>query len=381
MIPYGRQTITDEDIAAVADALRSPFLTQGPLVPRFEEACARATGAPFAVASNSGTSSLHMAYLALGLGSGDVLWTVPNTFVATANAARFCGADVDFVDIDAETFLIDVRALEEKLKVSKRAGRLPKIVVPVQFSGQSSDMVAIAALAKIYGFRIVEDACHAFGAQYQGKPVGDCRYSDICVFSFHPVKIITTGEGGLATTRDPELAARMRMLASHGISREAETFDPPADGPWDYRQVMLGFNYRLTDVQAALGLAQLERLEAFLERRRALVARYNRLLEGLPVVRPVQRADALSSWHLYIIRLDPARRRAVFEAMRAQGIGVQVLYIPVHTQPYYQSLGFKKGDFPVAEAYYEASFTLPIFPTLTDEDQERVVATLAEALA
>ncbi len=381
MIPYGRQTIVQADIDAVVAALTSPFLTQGPLVPRFEEACAAVLGAPHAVASNSGTSGLHIACMALGLKPGDLFWTVPNTFVATANAALYCGAEVDFVDIDEETFLMDIKKLENKLHVARRAGRLPHIVAPVHFSGQTCDMAAIGALANEFGFKVIEDACHAFGASDGGVPVGACAHSDIAVFSFHPVKIITTAEGGLCTTRDPELARRMRLLVSHGISREAETFDPPADGPWDYRQVMLGYNYRLTEMQAALGLAQLPRLDAFLTRRRAIADRYDALLKGLPVRVPARREGALSAWHLYIVRVEAARRRAVFEHMRAAGFGVQVLYIPVHTQPFYRAKGFKTGDFPVAEDYYARSFTLPIHPTLSDDEQESVVAALAEALA
>lgn len=380
MIPYGKQTIDQSDINAVIDVLRSPTLTQGEAVPRFERIVAEAVGVTFGVAVNSATSALHIAYLALGLKEGDRLWTVPNTFVASANAGRFCGAEIDFVDIEPHTFLMDTNALEAKLVQAQVSGRLPKIVVPVHFAGQSCDMERIGALSRLYGFRVVEDASHAVGARYRDSAVGNCAYSDITVFSFHPVKIVTTGEGGMCLTRDRDLAERMRLLRSHGITKDESAFERPSDGPWDYRQIELGFNYRMTDMQAALGAAQLTRLSDFLERRRAIAATYDTNLASLPVVRPTSRPDTESSWHLYTVQVPSEVRRGVFEHMRAKGVGVQVLYIPVHRQPYYERLGFRLGDFPNAERYYARSFTLPIFPTLTEPEQMSVVETLADAL-
>jgi len=382
MIPYGRHDLDAQDIEAVVDVLRSDWLTQGPMVPRFEEAVASYCGARHAVAANSATSALHLACLALGLGPGDVLWTSPITFVASANCARYCGAEVDFVDIDPDTWALSIPALAEKLERAHCAGRLPKIVLPVHFAGQPCDMRAIRELADRYGFRVLEDAAHALGARDADAPVGACRHADITVFSFHPVKHITTGEGGMALTDDAALAARMRLLRSHGITREAHALQASSPGGWYYEQQTLGYNYRLTDIQAALGLSQLERLNAFLARRRELAACYDRLLEGLPLKRQAQRPGVSHAWHLYVIRLqDAARRQLVFEALRAAGIGAQVHYIPVHLQPYYRQLGFKPGDFPVAESYYAGAITLPLHPRLTEAEQERVSAVLKEALA
>jgi UDP-4-amino-4,6-dideoxy-N-acetyl-beta-L-altrosamine transaminase len=382
VIPYGRQSIDESDIEAVVAALRSPLLAQGPIVARFEQAVAERVGAAHAVAANSATSALHIACLALGLGSGDILWTTPNTFVASANVGLYCGASVDFVDIDPHTYLMDPAKLEAKLIAAEASGRLPKIVVPVHFAGQSCAMAAIGALAQRFGFRIIEDAAHAIGADYQGRPVGDARYSDIAVFSFHPVKIVTSAEGGMAVTQDAGLADRMRLLRSHGITKDPARFREAADGPWSYEQIVLGYNYRMTELQAALGLSQMVRLPDFLKRRRAIVSRYDALLADVPgVTPPWQDPDTESSWHLYIVRLAPdVDRAAVFAAMFAAGVGVQVLYIPVHTQPYYRDLGFGWGDFPVSESYYQDSFTLPIFPDLTIEEQDKVVAALKAAL-
>jgi UDP-4-amino-4,6-dideoxy-N-acetyl-beta-L-altrosamine transaminase len=381
MIPYGRQSIDQNDIDAVVRTLQSEMLTQGHAVPSFEQALAGRVGAAHAVAVNSATSALHIACLALELGPGDVLWTAPNTFVASANAGRFCGADVSFVDIDRRTFLMDADALEAKLVGARHSGRLPKIVMPVHFAGQCCDMARIADLSRRFGFRVLEDASHAVGAGYQNGAVGSCAYSDIAVFSFHPVKIITTGEGGMCLTNSAGLADRMRALRSHGITKDPAHFERrPADGPWDYRQLTLGFNYRMTDIQAALGRSQLARLDDFLARRRAIAARYNKALAGLPITLPSQRPESASSWHLYVVQTPVSARRAVFEGMRARGIGVQVLYIPVHRQPYYEALGFRAGDYPVAEEYYSRSFTLPIFPDLTDDEQEIVVESLAQTL-
>lgn len=381
MIPYGQQSISDEDVAAVVAVLRSSYLTQGPAVPRFEELICRRVGARHAVAVNSGTAALHIACLALGLGPGDTLWTSPNTFVASANAALYCGASVDFVDINPRTYAMDVGLLEEKLIRAAAAGTLPKIVMPVHIAGQSCEMAAIAELARRYGFRVIEDAAHAFGADYRGKPVGSCQYSDIAVFSYHPVKIMTTGEGGAAVTNDDALAERMRLLRSHGITNKPEQMQGPSDGPWYYQQVALGYNYRMTDIQAALGISQLARMDEFLARRRAIAARYGSLLSQFPITLPWQHPDTASCWHLYLIALEhAAERRRVFEGMRARDIGVQVLYIPVHTQPYYRALGFRPGDFPEAERYYARSFTLPIFAAYTDRQQDEVVAALHQCL-
>ena len=384
MIPYGRQDITEADIDAVVEVLRSDFLTQGPMVPRFEQAVAHYCGAAHAVAVNSATSALHIACLALELGPGDLLWTSPITFVASANCALYCGADVDFVDIDPRSYNLSVDALATKLAAAEQAGRLPKIVVPVHLTGQSCDMAAIHELSQRYGFRIIEDASHAIGGRYRDEPVGNCRYSDITVFSFHPVKIITTAEGGMALTQDAGLAARLEMLRSHGITREPARMSRAPDGPWYYEQQTLGFNYRMTDLQAALGLSQMGRLDDYVARRHELARRYDALLEQLPVTTPWQHPDAYSAFHLYVIRVEGGsgneRRRRVFEGLRARDIGVNVHYIPVHIQPYYQRLGFATGDFPASEAYYAEAISLPMYPTLSEQEQDRVVAALAEAI-
>jgi UDP-4-amino-4,6-dideoxy-N-acetyl-beta-L-altrosamine transaminase len=383
-LPYGRQTITESDIAAVVEVLRSPFLTQGPAVPAFEQAVAAKVGARHGVAVNSATSALHIACLALGLGHGDRLWTSPITFVASANCGRYCGAEVDFVDIEPATGLMSVAALAAKLEHAERDGTLPKVVVPVHLAGSSCAMAAIGALAERYGFAVLEDASHAIGGRYQGEPVGNCRHSAITVFSFHPVKIITTGEGGLATTNDPLLAQRMAELRSHGIVREAERFEQPAAGPWVYEQQQLGFNYRITDIQAALGLSQLQRLDAIVAERNRQLQRYRELLADLPVQLLEVPEDVLSSVHLAVIRLQQVtakQHRQVFEGLRADGIGVQLHYSPVHLQPYYRRLGFREGDFPEAEAYASNAISLPLYPGLQDGDQQRVVRTLASLLA
>ena len=382
-IPYGRQTISEADIAAVVEVLRSPFLTQGPAVPAFEQAVAAKVGARHGVAVNSATSALHIACLALGLGPRDRLWTSPITFVASANCGRYCGADVDFVDIDPATGLMSVTALEQKLQQAEREGVLPKVVVPVHLTGSSCDMASISSLAKRYGFAVLEDASHAVGGRYQGEPVGNCRHSAITVFSFHPVKIITSGEGGLATTNDPFLYQRMAELRSHGIVRDAERFEKPAVGPWVYEQQQLGFNYRMTDLQAALGLSQLERLDEIVSERNGQLQRYRELLADLTVRLLDVPEDVLSSVHLAVIRLNQAtadQHRQVFESLRAAGIGVQLHYSPVHLQPYYRKLGFVEGQYPKAEAYASSAISLPLFPGLSALDQQRVVAELAEQL-
>lgn len=381
MIPYGRQDITPADIQAVVEVLNSDFLTQGPQVPAFEAAIAAHCQVEHAVAANSATSALHLACLALGLQPGNWLWTTPITFVASANCGLYCGAQIDFVDIDPTTWNLCPDKLQAKLEQAERDGRLPSILVAVHLSGRSCDMQRIHALSQRFGFRIIEDASHAIGATYQGQPIGNCHYSDITVFSFHPVKIITTAEGGVATTQNAALASRMRLLCSHGITRDPGQMTHAADGPWYYQQIALGFNYRMTELQAALGLSQLQRLDAYLQRRRELAARYHQALADLPLQRP-QPGDE-SAWHLYIIRLDTAsgiQHRPVFESLRAQGIGVNLHYIPVHTQPYYQAQGFQPGDFPEAEAYYRQAISLPLFYGLQDAEQQQVILALQQAI-
>lgn len=384
MIPYGRQNIDQNDIDAVLVVLKSDWITQGPVIEQFEKAVAGYSGAAHGVAVNSATSALHVACLALGLGPADRLWTSPNTFVASANCALFCGAQVDFVDIDPLTCNMSVGALELKLRKAEKAGKLPKILVPVHFSGQSCDMRAIGALSQRYGFRVIEDASHAIGGKYLGDPIGNCRYSSITVFSFHPVKLITTGEGGMALTNDTALAERMSRLRSHGITREPSMMPLEPDGRWHYQQIDLGYNFRMTDIQAALGLSQLARLDEFVQHRHEIAADYDRLLSGLPV-RLLQRApDCYSAYHLYVIRLesgaDGRLRRKVYDHMYNAGIGVNVHYIPVHIQPYYQALGFRPGDFPEAEKHYAEALTLPMFPGLTDVEQGYVASKLGEAI-
>ena len=380
-IPYGRQSISEEDIRAVADVLRSDFLTQGPAVPAFETAVKTHCGAAHAVAANSATSALHLASLALGVGEGDVVWTSPVTFVASANCVLYCGANIDFVDIDPDTLNLSVAALAEKLeRTAKSGGKLPKVIIPVHLCGQSCDMAAIHALSQRYGFKVIEDASHAIGGRYRNGPVGDCRYSDIAIFSFHPVKIITTGEGGMALTNDAELARRMALLRSHGVTREPAEMEGASEGGWYYQQLALGFNYRMTDVLAALGTSQLNRLEQWVARRHQLAARYDKGLAALPLILPHSIAEAYSAWHLYVIQLKkdaPVTRADLFKAMRKDEIGVNVHYIPVPLQPYYRRLGFKPGDFPLAEAYYRRCLSIPMFAAMTEGEQDRVMERLA----
>lgn len=384
MIPYGRQDITQADIDAVVEVLRSDFLTQGPMVPRFEQAVSSYCGASHALAVNSATSALHIACLALGLGPGDWLWTTPITFVASANCGLYCGAQVDFVDIDPRTYNMSVEALEAKLIQAEKQGRLPKVVVPVHLCGQPCDMRAIHALGQKYGFRIIEDASHAIGGKYLDEPIGNCRYSDITVLSFHPVKIITTAEGGMALTNDAALAGRMALLRSHGITRDPAQMTHAPDGDWYYQQIELGFNYRMTELQAALGVSQMHRLDDYVLRRHELASRYDSLLEDLPVTTPWQRPDGYSGLHLYVIRLDLGRirrtHREVFDALRGQGIGVNLHYIPVHTQPYYQAMGFRQGGFPKAERYYTEAISLPMYATLSETQQDSVIDSLRRAV-
>lgn len=384
MIPYGRQEITQADIDAVVGVLQSDFLTQGPQMPLFEKTVAEHVGARHALAVNSATSALHIACLALGLGPGDWLWTTPITFVASANCGLYCGAQVDFVDIDPRTYNLCPQALERKLVAAQAAGRLPKIVVAVHLCGQPCDMAAIHALGQRFGFKIIEDASHAIGGKYKGEFIGNGRYSDITVFSFHPVKIITTAEGGMALTNDADLANKMALLRSHGITRDAAQMTHAPDGPWYYQQIDLGFNYRMTELQAALGVSQMVRLDEYVARRHELAARYDALLADLPVIRPWQHPDSYSGLHLYVIRLQLERigktHRQVFDSLREQGIGVNLHYIPVHTQPYYQQMGFKAGDFPEAEHYYAEAISLPMFQTMSGAQQDQVIAALSSTL-
>lgn len=384
MIPYGKQDITQADIDAVVGVLRSDFLTQGPAVPRFEEVVATYCGARHGVAVNSATSALHLACLALGLGPGDWLWTSPITFVASANCALYCGAQVDFVDIDRDTYNLCPSALERKLAEAERNGLLPKVVVPVHMCGQSCDMKAIHVLSRRYGFKVIEDASHAIGGKYCNEPIGSCRYSDITIYSFHPVKIITTAEGGMALTNDGALHEKMALLRSHGITRDPAQMTHAPDGSWYYQQIELGFNYRMTELQAALGISQMLRLDEYVSRRHELVQRYNTLLADFPVVTPWQHPENYSSFHLYVIRLclDKTKHghKQVFDGLREQGIGVNLHYIPVYAQPYYQRMGFKPENFPESESYYAEAISLPMYPTLSDFDLLRVVQALKESI-
>jgi len=374
MIPYGRQDISRADIDAVVEVLGSDFLTQGPAIPAFENAVASLCGAEHAVAVNSATSALHIACLALGVGPGDVVWTSPITFVASANCALYCGGKVDFVDIDPGTFNMSVSALRRKLEEAVAAGLpLPKVVIPVHLAGASCDMEELAALGKEFGFRILEDASHAIGGKYQGSPVGSCRYSDITVFSFHPVKIITTGEGGMAVTRCPKLHEKLARLRTHWITRDEASMERVSEGPWYYEQIELGFNYRITDIQAALGLSQLQRLDAFVVRRNTLAEQYDAAFEALPIGLQQVPANVYSARHLYIIRVDPRRHLRIFEGLRAQGIGVNLHYIPVYRQPYYRRILPDFVALPAAEQYYQEAISLPLYSALSDEDQQTVI--------
>ncbi|WP_417596834.1 UDP-4-amino-4,6-dideoxy-N-acetyl-beta-L-altrosamine transaminase [Oceanospirillum sp.] len=384
MIPYGKQDINQADIDSVLEVLNSDFLTQGPKVPLFEQTLAKKVGAKYALATNSATSALHIACLALGLGEGDWLWTTPVTFVASANCGLYCGAQVDFVDIDPDTYNLSPKALEAKLITAKQEGTLPKVLVAVHLCGQPCDMQAIHTLSQRYGFKVIEDASHAVGGRYQSDYIGSGRYSDITVFSFHPVKIITTAEGGMALTNDDRLAEKMNLFRSHGVTRDQSLMTHEPDGPWYYQQVELGFNYRMTELQAALGISQSQRLDDFVTRRHQLASRYNQLLQNLPITLPWQHPDSYSGLHLYVIRLQLDKidktHRQIFEGLREKGIGVNLHYIPVHTQPYYQKMGFCPGDFPEAEKYYSEAISLPMYQGLTDQQQSDVVSALKTLL-
>ena len=384
-IPYAQQSISQADIDAVIEVLNSKFLTQGPMVPAFENFISSYVGSDHAVAFNSATSALHTACLALGVTSGDIVWTSPNTFVASSNCALYCGADVDFVDIDPLTYNLSSDRLEEKLILAKKSGRLPKVVIPVHFCGQPCDIRAICRLSKIYGFRIIEDASHAIGAEYESQKIGIGKFSDITIFSFHPVKIITSAEGGMAVTNDKNIASKLRLLRSHGISNIAdEMHSRPKDEIWNYQQIDLGFNYRMSDIHAALGLKQIERIEQFLDRRRSIALRYDKELQGLPITLPFQISAGLSSYHLYPIRLhlDEIKKtqKEVWAALHSAGILVNLLYIPVYLQPYYEALGFKRGYCPEAESYYRETISIPMYPGLTDAQQTRVIEVIREVL-
>lgn len=385
MIPYGRQHLDESDIEAVLETLKSDWLTQGPAVPKFENALADYCNANYGVAVNSATSALHIACLALDVGPGDCVWTSPNSFVASSNCALYCGAGIDFVDIDLQTGNMCVDALKHKLENAQANGCLPKVVIPVHFAGQPCDMALIRALSKQYGFYVIEDASHAVGAKYQNQLIGSCEYSDICVFSFHPVKIITTMEGGMALTNDPSLADKMRMLRSHGITNDPARMTEKSHGPWYYQQVALGFNYRMTDVEAALGLNQLNKLEDFLEKRNILARHYDSLFRPYSDILPLtQSNDNYSSYHLYVVKvdsLDSDKHAKLISELRERGIFAHVHYIPIHLQPHYKSLGFKKGDFPNAEHYYQQAITLPLFPDLTKSEVQHVVTQVAELIS
>ena len=384
MIPYGRQDINQKDIDSVIEVLKSDFLTQGPQVPAFEEELARYTNAKHAVAVNSATAALHVACLALGVNKKDLVWTSPITFVASANCALYCGAKVDFVDIDPKTYNICPQKLEEKLIKAKKDKKLPSVVIPVHLCGQSCDMSAIGKLSREYGFKVIEDASHAVGGRYENLPIGGCVHSDITVFSFHPVKIVTTAEGGAALTNDAKLAENMALFRSHGITRDSALMNEPSHGDWYYQQIALGFNYRMTEIQAALGLSQMSRLDQFVGDRHRLFRRYNEKLSGLPLVLPYQAPFSYSGLHLFVIRLNlyqiSRTQKQVFDLLRERGVGTNIHYIPVHTQPYYKALGFQYGDFPEAESYYREAISLPMFHGMSKDQQDIVISSLSEIL-
>lgn len=382
-IPYGRQDINQLDIDSVEAVLRSDFLTQGSVVPAFEKKVCEFVGVKYAVATNSATSALHIACLALSVGKNDLVWTTSITFVASANCAIYCGANVDFVDIDPRTYLMSVEKLEEKLKIAKENNCLPKVVIPVHLCGQSCEMDKIFELSKQYGFKIIEDASHAIGGKYKGSFIGNCKYSDITVFSFHPVKIITTGEGGMAVTNKHNLYAHMQRLRSHGITRDPNEMDHLPDGSWYYQQIELGYNYRLTDLQAALGLSQMNRIEEFVNRRNEIANLYNQLLSNMPFVLPWQSPDNYSSYHLYVIRVKnsaPNNHHEIFERLRARGILVNLHYIPLYHHPFYKKMGFDKNNYPESESYYSEAISLPIYSSLTDDDVKTIVHELSTPL-
>ena len=383
MIPYGKQSISENDILAVMDVLKSSFLTQGPMVPEFEKLLQKTFASNYCVAMNSATSALHAAYLSLGVDKGDIVWTVPNTFVATSNAALLTGADIDFIDINPVSLNIDVQILESKLKIAKVENKLPKVVTPVHFSGMPCDLREIKELSEQYGFKILEDASHAVGAQYLDTKIGDCAFSDITVFSFHPVKIFTTGEGGAALTNSRSLAKKLALYRSHGITKDPTQFEFAPPGPWYYEQAELGLNYRMSDIHAALGISQMKQIKDFLQSRALIASRYDNLLADLALETPKNFSDRRSSWHLYVVQLSdttPSRHKEIFCKLQNDGIGVQLHYLPVHLQPYYRKLGFKQGDFPVSEKYASQAISLPIYPNLTSQEQDYVFEKLRDSI-
>ncbi len=381
-IPYGRQDVSEEDISAVIKALKSDFLTQGPLVPEFEKKISKFCGAEFGVATNSATSALHIACLSLGVGSGDIVWTSAITFVASANCALYCGAKVDFLDINQDTYNICLDSLKKKLLLAEKTNTLPKVIIPVHLAGQSCDMAEIYELAKKYNFRIIEDASHAIGGYYRNKPIGGCEFSDITVFSFHPVKIITSGEGGMAVTNSSTLASKMNFFRSHGITKESAEFKFSSPGPWHYEQQYLGFNYRMNDIEAALGISQLSKLETFINKRHEIAEYYNNRLAKLPLNLPFQKKETYSSYHLYIICIDNNRTNidhaTAFNFLRKSNIGVNLHYIPVYRHPYFDRYGFDESNFPVSEHYYRNAISLPIFSSITQDEQDYVIGILTE---
>ena len=380
MIPYGKHLVDEDDVDAVVDVLRNQFLTQGKVVPQFEQALCDYTGAKYCVAVNSATSGLHVACLAAGVGTGDIVWTVPNSFVASANCALYCGASIDFVDIDPTTRNIDVAALATKLQQAANQNRLPKVLIVVHFSGLSCDMQSIRSLTQKYSIVLIEDAAHGLGGSYQHSKIGSCVYSDMAVLSFHPVKSITSAEGGAVLTNQNQFHEKLKLFAKHGVTKDSEQYQGESHGPWYYQQLELGYNYRLSDMQAALGLSQLKKLDSFMQRRAEIAKIYDEALVNLPLKLPVVDSQSQSAWHLYMVELTLHDRQDIYQQLHAKGVGVNVHYIPIHLQPYYQQLGFKQGDFPVSEHFYQHALTLPLFPSLTDVEQTKVIETLREVL-
>ena len=379
MIPYGKHLVDEQDIDAVVDVLRNQFLTQGAIVPKFEQALCEYTDCQYATAVNSATSGLHVACLAAGVVQGDIVWTVPNSFVASANCALYCGANIDFIDIDVVTRNIDIVALTNKLAQAAQSNSLPKALIVVHFSGLSCDMQVIHALTQQYAIVLIEDAAHALGGSYQQQKVGSCQYSDMAVLSFHPVKSITSAEGGAVLTNSKAYDDRIKLFGKHGVTRDVRQMETESHGPWYYQQIELGYNYRLSDLHAALGLSQLSKLDKFILRRTELALNYQKMLSDLPLKLPVF-DDLKSAWHIYMVELTQHDRKTVFEQLHAKGVGVNVHYIPIHLHPYYQRLGFKQGDFPIAENFYNNALTLPLFPSLTDEQQNKVIDVFHEVL-
>ena len=384
MIPYSRQNISEEDITAITDVLKSDYLTQGPKTPEFEKIVSEYCGVKYGCAVNSATSGLHIACLALGVGKGDIVWTSPISFVASSNCALYCGATVDFVDIDSLSNNMSVISLEEKLILAKKKGNLPKVVIPVHLSGKSCDMERIHDLGREYDFKIIEDASHAIGASYKNQKVGSCSYSDITVFSFHPVKIITTCEGGMCMTNDGDLYNLLLRYRSHGITRHSEEMKNKPDGLWYYEQLNLGYNYRLNDLQSVLGISQMQKLDSFVKERNIIATSYNGLFSRSQIDLPKIKSENYSSWHLYIIRINSnnngLNRNFVFEKLRNNGVYVNVHYIPIYRHPYYQKMNFKLKDYPEAEKYYKEAISIPIFPGMTSEQQEKIISIISEPI-